>query len=90
MARDVIPAAVIDRPKGYFPVPELKHLSGRSLEFVRDTLSSRAAQERGIFNADYVAELIDDPREHMTPLRGSKLWQVGVLEAWLQQNIDSQ
>ena len=25
-ARQVIPAAVIDRPKGYFPVPGLKHL----------------------------------------------------------------
>jgi len=88
MARDVIPAEVIDRPKGYFPVPELKYLSGRSLEFVKDTLTNRAARERGLFRSAYVAELIDEPHEHMTPLRGSKLWQVAVLEAWLQQHLD--
>jgi len=28
-ARQVIPSEVIDRPKGYFPVPALKHLKGR-------------------------------------------------------------
>ena len=88
MARSVIPAEVIDRPKGYFPVPELKYLSGRSLEFVKDTLTSRAAKERGLFRDEYVAELIDEPHDHMTPLRGSKLWQVALLEAWLQRHID--
>ena len=88
MARSVIPAAVIDRPKGYFPVPELKYLSGRSLEFVKDTLMNRAAQERGMFRAEYIHELIDEPHAHMTPLRGSKLWQVALLEAWLQHHID--
>jgi asparagine synthase (glutamine-hydrolysing) len=88
MARKFIPDAVIDRPKGYFPVPELKYLSGRSLEFVKDTLANQAARDRGLFNAAYVDELMDDPREHMTPLRGSKLWQVAVLEAWLQRHVD--
>jgi asparagine synthase (glutamine-hydrolysing) len=88
MARKFIPDAVIDRPKGYFPVPELKYLSGRSLEFVKDTLGNQAARDRGLFNPAYVDELMDDPHEHMTPLRGSKLWQVAVLEAWLQRHVD--
>ena len=34
-ARKVIPSEVIDRPKGYFPVPGLKHLQGRTREWVR-------------------------------------------------------
>jgi asparagine synthase (glutamine-hydrolysing) len=89
MARSVIPDSVIDRPKGYFPVPELKYLSGRSLEFVKDTLTNHAARKRGLFREDYLVELIDEPHEHMTPLRGSKLWQVAVLEAWLQRHIDA-
>ncbi len=88
MARQVIPDAVIDRPKGYFPVPELKYLSGRSLQFVKDTLNNQAARDRALFNRDYVDELLDEPHEHMTPLRGSKLWQVAVLEAWLQHHVD--
>jgi asparagine synthase (glutamine-hydrolysing) len=88
MARSVIPAEVIDRPKGYFPVPELKYLQGRSLEFVRDTLNNQAASERGLFRREYLDTLLDAPHEHLTPLRGSKLWQVAALEAWLQRHVD--
>jgi asparagine synthase (glutamine-hydrolysing) len=83
-ARKVIPAAVIDRPKGYFPVPALKYLQGSVLERVRDALNSQAARERGLFRRDYVDMLLDDPGSHITPLRGSKLWQLGLLEWWLQ------
>lgn len=86
-ARRVIPAAVIDRPKGYFPVPALKYLQGEALQGVRDALSSRAARERGLFRADYVQRLLANPAEHLTPLRGSKLWQLGLLEWWLQTHL---
>jgi asparagine synthase (glutamine-hydrolysing) len=83
-ARRVLPHAVIDRPKGYFPVPELKYLEGPSLEFVKDALCSRAARQRGLFQRDYVDTLLDAPAEHLTPLNGSKLWQLAALEVWLQ------
>jgi asparagine synthase (glutamine-hydrolysing) len=88
MARSVIPSEVIDRPKGYFPVPELKYLKGRSLAFVRDTLNNQAARDRGLFRREYLDMLLDAPHEHLTPLRGSKLWQVAALEAWLQTHVD--
>lgn len=83
-ARSVVPSAVIDRPKGYFPVPALKYLRGDVLEQVRDTLTSNRAQQRGLFQRDYIDTLLDDPEGHITPLRGSKLWQLGLLETWLQ------
>ena len=83
-ARAILPHEVIDRKKGYFPVPELKYLHGRSLEFVKDAMSSRAAKERGLWRRDYVDRLLDAPSEHLTPLNGSKLWQVAALETWLQ------
>jgi asparagine synthase (glutamine-hydrolysing) len=83
-ARRVIPAAVIDRPKGYFPVPALKYIRGDYLDFVRDVLSERAARERGLFDPGFVDGLLRDPESHITPLRGSKLWQVALLEYWLQ------
>ncbi|MCO5103873.1 MAG: N-acetylglutaminylglutamine amidotransferase [Burkholderiaceae bacterium] len=86
-ARKVIPAAVIDRPKGYFPVPALKYLQGNVLANVKDALGSRAAQERGLFQRVYVDELLADPGAHITPLRGSKLWQLGLLEMWLQTHL---
>jgi asparagine synthase (glutamine-hydrolysing) len=83
-ARDVIPADVIDRPKGYFPVPALKYLRGDFLAFVRDTLDSTSARSRGLFRRDALERMLREPDEHLTPLRGSKLWQVALLEAWLQ------
>ncbi len=83
-ARRVLPAAVIDRPKGYFPVPELKYLSGPSLDFVKDAMGSRVARERGLFDDSYLRKLLAAPADHITPLRGSKLWQLAVLEVWLQ------
>jgi asparagine synthase (glutamine-hydrolysing) len=46
---------------------------------------SRRATERGLFQRPYVDELLAAPEEHITPLRGSKLWQVALLELWLQQ-----
>jgi asparagine synthase (glutamine-hydrolysing) len=85
-ARAVIPAAVIDRPKGYFPVPALKYLQGEYLDFVKDALDSPAARARGLFRPDYIQRLLRDPKQHITPLRGSKLWQVALLELWLQRH----
>ncbi|HET8726167.1 MAG TPA: N-acetylglutaminylglutamine amidotransferase [Alphaproteobacteria bacterium] len=86
VGRRVIPSDVIDRPKGYFPVPALKYLRGPFLEMVRDAVTSRAAREREVFQPAYVDMLLKDPESHITPLRGSKLWQVGLLELWLQAN----
>jgi asparagine synthase (glutamine-hydrolysing) len=83
-ARQVIPQEVIDRPKGYFPVPALKYLRGPYLELVRDVLHQPAAKQRGLFNDKYVDRLLAEPEDHITPLRGSKLWQVALLEYWLQ------
>ncbi|MFC6490234.1 N-acetylglutaminylglutamine amidotransferase [Nitratireductor sp. GCM10026969] len=84
VARQVVPSEVIDRKKGYFPVPQLKYVDGPYLEMVRDALSSQAARERGLFRQDYLDTLYAAPAEHITPLRGSALWQVGLLELWLQ------
>ncbi|HEV7372487.1 N-acetylglutaminylglutamine amidotransferase [Arenibaculum sp.] len=84
VARRVVPAEVIDRPKGYFPVPALKYLRGPFLGLVRDVLEQPAARERSLFRRDYVDRLLGDPEAHITPLRGSKLWQVALLEFWLQ------
>lgn len=82
-ARKIIPAAVIDRPKGYFPVPGLKYLQGSTLDWVRESLTGSRAQARGLFNSDYVDTLLRNPMDHITPLRGSKLWQLAVLDLWL-------
>ncbi len=85
-ARQVVPSEVIDRPKGYFPVPALTHLQGGFLDRVRDALTSPAAKSRGLFRAEHVDRLLDDPNGQLTPLRGNRLWQLGLLEMWLQEH----
>jgi len=84
-ARLVVPAEVIDRPKGYFPVPALKYIQGEFLDMVRDTLTSASARTRGLFNPSYLDKLFADPTRYITRLRGSELWQVALLETWLQE-----
>jgi asparagine synthase (glutamine-hydrolysing) len=83
-ARRIIPHQVIDRPKGYFPVPALKYLRGQYLELVRDVLNTSQCRARGLIRRSYVDELMSNPELHITPLRGSKLWQVALLELWFQ------
>ncbi len=84
-ARRVIPPEVIDRPKGYFPVPALKYIRGEYLEWVKQILRDPAAKKRELFSEEYVQALLDSPEDHITPLRGSKLWQVALLEFWLRR-----
>jgi len=83
-ARGVLPAAVIDRPKGYFPVPALEELEGATLDLIAATMSSDAARTRGLFRPQYVDMLMRAPNDHMTTLGSSKLYQLALLELWLQ------
>ncbi|MCB1290820.1 N-acetylglutaminylglutamine amidotransferase [Mycolicibacterium sp.] len=86
IGRRMLPWEVIDRPKGYFPVPGITHLEGKVLARVRDALHDPAARRRGMFREDYVDALLADPNSELTPLRGNKLWQLGLLEMWLQNH----
>ncbi|CAK9888084.1 MULTISPECIES: N-acetylglutaminylglutamine amidotransferase [Pseudomonas] len=83
-ARQVIPSEVIDRKKGYFPVPGLKHLQGATLDWVRELLLD-PSQDRGLFNPGALDRLLSDPHGQLTPLRGSKLWQLAALNLWLSE-----
>ncbi|MEW7978574.1 MAG: N-acetylglutaminylglutamine amidotransferase [Candidatus Sedimenticola endophacoides] len=88
MARGILPDAVIDRTKGYFPMPALKYVRGDFLDFMRDILDSRACRERGIYSRAYIEMLLAAPEMHHTRLQGSKLWHSALLEYWLQSNVD--
>jgi asparagine synthase (glutamine-hydrolysing) len=88
IARGLLPDKIIDRPKGYFPVPSLKFVRGQVLEFMRDVLDARACRERGLFQRAYVQALLKNPEQAHTPLLGSKLWHLALLEFWMQRNVD--
>jgi asparagine synthase (glutamine-hydrolysing) len=85
-SRRLLPAAVIDRTKGHFPVPAIISLQGAYLDRVRDALHAPAARERGLFNQEYVDALLAEPNARRTRLGSNQLWQIGLLELWLQQH----
>jgi asparagine synthase (glutamine-hydrolysing) len=82
--RKLLPREVVDRPKGYFPVPAITHMAGPVLDKVRAALAAPEAKRRGLFRDDYVAELLAAPDEHRTKRGANALWQVALLEIWLQ------
>ncbi|GJF07428.1 N-acetylglutaminylglutamine amidotransferase [Pseudonocardia sp. D17] len=84
-ARGVVPDAVIDRPKGYFPVPAIRHLEGPFLERVRDAVTDPVAKARGLVRADWLERMLADPNTARTNLGSNALWQVALLEMWLQE-----
>jgi asparagine synthase (glutamine-hydrolysing) len=85
-ARGVVPDEVIDRTKGYFPVPGIRQLQGPMLAKVRDALTDPAARRRGLFRDDAVQSLLADPNRTRTQLGSNALWQLGLLEMWLQHH----
>jgi asparagine synthase (glutamine-hydrolysing) len=84
-ARGIVPDAVIDRPKGYFPVPAIRHLEGPFLDRVRDAVTDPAAKARGLFRRDWLDEMLAAPNTKRTNLGSNALWQVALLEMWLQE-----
>jgi asparagine synthase (glutamine-hydrolysing) len=85
-SRGVVPDEVIDRTKGYFPVPAIRQLDGPYLERVRDALTDPRAKQRGLFDDDAVARLLADPNRTRTTLGSNALWQLALLEMWLQHH----
>ena len=87
IARGILPDAVIDRPKGYFPMPALKYVRGDFYQMMADVLNSQQSRERGLFSRAYIDKLLAEPEAHFTRLNGSKLWHCALLEYWLQTHL---
>jgi asparagine synthase (glutamine-hydrolysing) len=86
IARPLLPEGVVDRPKGYFPVPGVSKLEGPLLDHVLTVLRSPEAKQRGLIEPGAVDELLTDPTRRFRAGKRDRLWELGVLEMWLQQN----
>lgn len=89
ISRGLLPDSVIDRKKGYFPMPALKYVRGEFLDFMADILNSSQCINRGIFDQKFIQKVINQPEKYMTALNGSRLWHLALLEYWLQINVDN-
>ncbi|MFD3776624.1 N-acetylglutaminylglutamine amidotransferase [Streptomyces sp. NPDC058612] len=84
VGRTVLPREIVDRPKGYFPVPAVRNMAQPVLNRVRDALGAPEARGRGIFDRRSVDRLLAEPNDHRTRRGANTLWQVASLEIWLQ------
>ncbi|MGW5849129.1 N-acetylglutaminylglutamine amidotransferase [Streptomyces sp. NPDC055254] len=84
IGRTVLPRDIVDRPKGYFPVPAVRNMAPPVLARVREALTAPEALRRGVFDQGVVRRLLAEPNRHRSKRGANTLWQVASLEIWLQ------
>jgi asparagine synthase (glutamine-hydrolysing) len=86
VARSLVPAELIDRPKMGFGIPRAEWLRTGMKEMVIDTLTDTIATQRGWFNSTEVKKVIDI---HMNgDDKGNLLWPMLMLELWARTWLD--
>ncbi|HEU4698535.1 MAG TPA: asparagine synthase (glutamine-hydrolyzing) [Gemmatimonadales bacterium] len=81
----LLPAPILERKdKMGFPVPLHLWARGRAREFFHDILLSRACRERGLYDPDEVAKLMEYESAF-----GRRLWGLLNLELWHREFIDA-
>jgi asparagine synthase (glutamine-hydrolysing) len=81
VARQLLPAEFLDKPKQGFAIPLAQWMRGELLPMMRDLVASRAFRERGIYNVQGVEKCLN---RHVSGSRdhGEMLWTVLNFELW--------
>jgi asparagine synthase (glutamine-hydrolysing) len=86
VARSLVPAEMIDRPKMGFGIPRAEWLRTGMKEMLVDTLTDTTATQRGWFNSTEIRKVIDI---HMAGEdKDSILWPMLMLELWARTWLD--
>jgi len=87
VARDLIPAEILDRPKQGFGMPLEEWINRQLRDQIREILREPRTRQRGYVNPDYVDLILDEHhkgrRDHSQPL-----WSLWILELWHRRYID--
>lgn len=88
VARRLLPAEILRRPKQGFDVPIGAWLRGPLREAMTDLLSEGSVRRRGLFRPEIVTRWV---REHLAgqPDRGEPLWLLVALEGWMRRVLDA-
>jgi asparagine synthase (glutamine-hydrolysing) len=86
VARSLVPAELIDRPKMGFGIPRAEWLRTGMKDLLIDTLTDTSALQRGWFNSTEVKKVI---AAHMSGTdKDSQLWPMLMLELWARSWLD--
>ncbi|HYK19897.1 MAG TPA: asparagine synthase (glutamine-hydrolyzing) [Pyrinomonadaceae bacterium] len=87
VAKDLIPAEILDRPKQGFGMPLEEWINRQLRDQIREILREPRTRQRGYVNPDYVDLILDEHhkgrRDHSQPL-----WALWILELWHRRYID--
>jgi asparagine synthase (glutamine-hydrolysing) len=84
--RDLLPAAVLERPKKGFGVPVAAWLTGPLRELARDVLAADALRAAGLFRPAAVQRLLDAHERRQADHR-KPLWTLLVFELWRREHL---
>jgi asparagine synthase (glutamine-hydrolysing) len=86
VARSLVPASLIDRPKMGFGIPRAEWLRTEMKELVIDTLTDTTARQRGWLDQVQVKKVLDT---HMTGQdKDNLIWPMLMLELWARTWLD--
>ena len=87
--KNVLPAAILDRPKMGFPVPLGSWFRGAYASVLDEYVLSSRATERAIFNAEFVRSLVQQHKRGEAN-HSERLWSLVNLEMWFRRFIDGE
>lgn len=86
VARTLVPAELVDRPKMGFGIPRAEWLRTGMKDMMIDTLTDTTATQRGWFNSTELKKVIDS---HMNGEdKDSLIWPMLMLELWARTWLD--
>ncbi len=85
---DLLPPALIERPKEGFLMPINEWLIDKLGGFVRATLAPERLKSHGLFKLDAVAEMIEAHFSGRDSLSSDRIWNLLMLQLWWERYID--
>ena len=88
VARNYLPAAIVNRKKEGFPIPISAWFRKEARPLVRDLLSPAVLRRRGLFDPKYVGTLVEQHESGFADY-GAQLWGLMSLELWQRCFLDA-
>jgi asparagine synthase (glutamine-hydrolysing) len=87
LAEKLLPREIVHRKKQGFPIPISLWFRSEARQFVSDLLASDTIRRRGLFDVNYVQNLLQDHISGSAD-RGAQLWALVLVELWHARFID--
>ena len=84
MSEKYLPRKIIYRPKAPFSAPLRGWLKTELIDMVNDLLSTQSLKRRGIYNPNYVQNLIKENNSGMKD-NSQLIWRLMVNETWFRK-----